>query len=118
MDDPIQHLFEPQSVQVQGEIVVGAVGQLRGVDPHPQVAQDQGDGDEQQPQSWIARAGIDSRVSQLAIARFDSEPLAIHFTNLGRRTLHAPSGEQQFFVFCVCCLCGFDACGSPRRPKP
>ena len=106
MHDPIQHALETQTFQVECQVVSATVGEASLVKPHPQVAENERDRNEQQAQARIASTGINPRLPHLAIACFDAESFAILLANLDRRTLHSPSGEQQFlsntfFVFAV-----------------
>src|SRR5438874_1819695 len=53
--------------------------------PNPNIAQDQCDGDEQQPADRIARAGVNQALMQLAVAGLDAEPAAIVVADPARR---------------------------------
>src|SRR5262245_29859483 len=46
----------------------------------------------------ISGAGEDGCLSPLAVARFDAEPLAGAFANLGRSPLHPPSTDKEFLL--------------------
>lgn len=106
MVDPFQHLLKSQEFQLHAELRFVAFGQLRVMQPHPKVSEDQAHAHKEQPQMRIACAGENLGLSSLSIAGFDSEPLAITLANFGGRTLHAPRRKQQllllaFFVFAI-----------------
>src|SRR5207244_549987 len=51
---------------------------------------------ERQSQARIARASVKAGLAHLTIAGFDAEAATIVLADFGRRTMHTPSGEQQF----------------------
>ena len=104
LSDPIQQTLEAQSFQAERLVVAATVRQDRRVDPYPEIAQDQRDGDEHEPQAGVSCAGVNPRLPQLPVARFDAEAFAVAFANFGRRAVDAPSGEQQFLRTSFHCL--------------
>ena len=80
--DPQQHFLETKQFEEQlrfnGEFPLGKSK----MNPHPHVAQHQGNAHEQQSQAWIARACFDLRLVHLTVARLDAETLAIGFSYL------------------------------------
>src|SRR6185295_14371909 len=66
------------------------------VQPHPNIAQDQGDAHEEQPQQGIAGAGADPRLVHLPITRLDAETQPIGLAHpTGARRLEAPIGIDE-----------------------
>src|ERR671937_97132 len=96
--DPIQQAFETQPLQAERLPWAGTLRQDRGVNPHPEVAQNQRDGDKHQPQMGVPGAGIDSRLPELAETRLDTEAFAIAFADFGWRPMNAPRSEQQLLT--------------------
>src|SRR5882724_10428182 len=106
LSDPVQQTLEAQPFEAERHGWASAIRQQRGVDPHPQISQDQGYGHKHQPQVRAFDAGVNPRLPHLAVARFDAKPLAVALADFGRRTMHAPGTEQEllldtFSVFAV-----------------
>ena len=43
------------------------------MDPHPDIAEDEGDGDEQESQCWVTSGGFDPGLIKLAVAGLNSD---------------------------------------------
>ncbi len=65
------------------------------MEPHPQIAEDQGQGHKERPQARTAGAGIDVRLTHLPEVGFDAEAQAAVLADRGWSSVHPPDGEQQ-----------------------
>src|SRR5450432_115160 len=104
LDNPIQETFETQTFESQRHVGTATVGQDFGVQPRPEVAQNQGHRDEHQTQPGIPRAGVNPRLPQLTVARLDAKAFAITLAHLGRTAVYPPGGEQEFLVSALATL--------------
>ena len=85
LSDPQQHFLKAKQFEKQLRfIVVFPFGKAK-MNPHPHIAQHQGNAHEQQSQPWIASACFDFRFVHLAVARFDPKTFAIEFPFLPLR---------------------------------
>ena len=53
------------------------------MDPHPDIAEDQGDGDEQESQCWVTSGGFDPGLIKLTVAGLNPEAQTIGLINPG-----------------------------------
>jgi len=83
---------------VNGHRVSRSLGKARLMNPYPNVPQDECQGDKEQSHVRIARAGVNPPLSPLAIARFDAEPLAMTFADVGGRAVNPPGSEEKFLT--------------------
>src|SRR5919201_5721666 len=95
---PIEQLFETQPLQPERHGRSASLRQQRGVNPYPQIAQEQGDGHEHQAQMRIARAGVNPCLPQLPETRFDAKTFAVAFADLRRTAVDPPGREQKFLL--------------------
>ena len=58
MRQPIEHPFETQAFRTKRQVVAATIAQPLGMQPDPQVAENQGQGHEQQSQLGLAGAGV------------------------------------------------------------
>ena len=66
------------------------------MDPHPEIAEDQGDGDEQEPQCWVTRGGFDPGFIKLAVAGLNSKAPTVGLINpSGAGGVDPPTGIDQ-----------------------
>src|SRR5205814_8124702 len=119
--DPIEESLEAKSFEADGRAVGATIGQECIVNPDPQIAKQQGHGNEQQSQVRIARAGMNLGLSHLAVTAFDAKPLAIAMADFGGRARHAPGGKQELLLHPLAVLSTFvravgDADANGRLP--
>src|SRR5207253_249620 len=77
MDQPQQHRAQTQGMESQLAAAAARRTQQHHVQPHPNIAQDQGDADEEQSQQGIAGAGANPSLVHLSITRLDAEAQSI-----------------------------------------
>ena len=82
------------------------------MNPHPNVAKDERQGDKEQPHMRIARAGVNPPLPPLAITGFDAETPAVSFADFRRSAADTPGGEKEFLVFFLARLCGLGSNGN------
>src|SRR5271166_4825345 len=93
MLQPQQQRLETQTLQAKQAATSPWARQALPMKPHPYIAQDQRQRHIEQPDGWVARAGGDARLMQLAKAALDAESLAISVGHPTRRIrLQAPVG--------------------------
>jgi len=73
LGDPEQHFVEAKQSQKQLRFIIPLSLGKREVQPHPHIAQHQGDAHEQQSLAWVARAGANPRLVHLSVAGFDAK---------------------------------------------
>src|ERR1700731_2354409 len=98
LSDPIQQLLEAQEFEPECHGRSAPFRQQGGVNPHPQVPQEQGYGYKYQPQVRIARASVNARLSQLAEARFDAKAFPVALADSGWSPPYPPGCEQQLLL--------------------
>src|SRR3954467_12872312 len=98
MSQPVQHSLEAELFWLQCQFVVSSRGELRFVNPDPQVSQDQGHGEEHEAEMRFAGAGVDSGLAHLAIAGFDAEAFSITIANVSRTAADSPGGKEQLLL--------------------
>src|SRR5947208_598297 len=98
LGNPIEQLLEAQKLRPKLYGSPLSFRQERRMDPDPEIPQQQGDGDEDQPQMGVSRAGINPRLPQLAEARLDAETFAVALADLGRGSTNPPGRKEQFLL--------------------
>src|SRR5690349_7359240 len=98
MSQPVQHSLEPELFWLQFQFFVSCRGELRLVKPDPQVAQDQGHGEEHEAEVRLAGAGVNSGLAHLAIAGFDAEAFSIAIANVSGTAADSPGGKEQLLL--------------------
>jgi len=98
LGNPIEQLLEAQELKPKLHGLPVKFRQERRMDPDPEIPEQQGDGNKDQSQLGISRAGIDSRLPQLTEARFDAKTFAVQFADRGRCPADSPGREEQFLL--------------------
>src|SRR5487761_1328883 len=78
--------------------LAAALGEVRLVNPNPEVAQDQRHRHEKQTQMRILYASVDAGLAKLAIARLDAKTLSVAFADFGGGATDAPRAKQQLLL--------------------
>jgi hypothetical protein len=99
VNDPIEHAFESQAFEVKDYFLFGFFRKARLMYPNPNNSQYQGDCQEEQPQTRVARAGGDAGLSHLPKTGFDAKPFPVEFADLRRAARYAPRREEQLLAF-------------------
>src|SRR5713101_5341367 len=94
LSDPVQQLLEAQQFEPERHGRSPSFRQDGGVNPNPQISQQQGDDYKHQPQVRVSRTSVNARLVQLAKARFDAKAFAVAFADLGRSSVHTPGSEK------------------------
>jgi len=91
--------FESKVFEVKDYFLSGFFRKAGLMLSNPYVSQYQGNRQEEQPQTRVARAGVDAGLTHLPKTGFDAEAFPIEFADLRRTAMNAPRGEKQFLAF-------------------
>src|SRR5688572_14493662 len=98
-DQPYQQAIQSQRVWTQVPRTATGLRQNFRMQPHPDIAQDQGDRNKQQPQRRLATTGANASLMQLTIGRLNAKTTPIGGTNPAPRSIpDTPGRVQQSFA--------------------
>src|SRR5277367_5353921 len=93
LSDPVQELLETQQLEPEGHRLTASFRQERGVNPHPQIPQQQCYGHKHQTQVRVSCTRVNSRLTHLTEARFDAKTFAVALADLPGSPAYTPGGK-------------------------